>query len=114
MLATATHLAQSIRTTPLPAFDEDGFLIHAEDWNHALARELAAEQGVTALGPKHWEVIDLVRREFFLFGQLPVMRLICRKAGIVPGSAHQIFPSCRSLWRIAGLPNPGEEAKAYM
>jgi hypothetical protein len=25
-----------------------------------------------------------------------------------------LFSDCRSLWRIAGLPNPGEEAKAYM
>jgi tRNA 2-thiouridine synthesizing protein E len=42
------------------------------------------------------------------------MRLVCRAAGLDPSQAHRLFSSCRSLWRIAGLPNPGEEAKAYM
>jgi len=27
---------------------------------------------------------------------------------------HQLFSSCKTLWLIAGLPNPGEEAKSYM
>jgi tRNA 2-thiouridine synthesizing protein E len=27
---------------------------------------------------------------------------------------QHLFPSPREAWRIAGLPNPGEEAKAYM
>ena len=36
------------------------------------------------------------------------------RMGLDPRQAHHLFSSCRSLWRIAGLPNPGEEAKAYM
>ena len=109
--ATLTHRP----ATPVAeAFDIDGFLLDSSGWNAQLAQDLAAEVGIDRLTAKHWEVIDLVRGQFFALGQLPVMRLICRRAGVDPQGAHSLFPSCRALWRIAGLPNPGEEAKAYM
>lgn len=95
-------------------FDEDGFLSESASWTPALAEELALEVGIAALTPKHWEVIHFVRERFFAIGALPVMRLVCRAAGLDPNTAHHLFSSCRSLWRIAGLPNPGEEAKTYM
>jgi len=27
---------------------------------------------------------------------------------------QHLFGGCRSAWRLAGLPNPGEEALSYM
>jgi TusE/DsrC/DsvC family sulfur relay protein len=99
----------------IPAwFDEDGFLEEPANWTPELAEELAREAGIGELTSKHWEVIELVRGRFFAIGALPVMRLVCRRAGVDPGQAHRLFSGCKSLWRIAGLPNPGEEAKAYM
>ncbi len=95
-------------------FDEDGFLVETAQWTPRLAEGLAREAGISDLTAKHWEVIYFVRGRFFLNGSLPVMRLICKAAGLDPSNAHQLFSSCRSLWRIAGLPNPGEEAKSYM
>lgn len=110
-----THLSPAAAGAPLPAwFDDEGFLGDGARWTPALAAQIAADEGVPALSPKHWQVIDLVRERYFTIGALPVMRLICRAAGIEPGRGHELFPSCRSLWRIAGLPDPGEEARAYM
>ncbi|HEX6016827.1 MAG TPA: TusE/DsrC/DsvC family sulfur relay protein [Burkholderiaceae bacterium] len=110
-----TQFSSTAARAPLPAwFDDEGFLDDGARWTPALAAQIAADEGVLALSPKHWEVIDLVRERYFSIGALPVMRLICRAAGIEPGHAHDLFPSCRSLWRIAGLPDPGEEARAYM
>ena len=97
-----------------PDFDADGFLADTPDWSPAMAASLAREEGIGSLGATHWKVIHLVRERYFLLGALPVMRLVCRAAGLDPRRAHHLFNSCRSLWRIAGLPNPGEEAKAYM
>jgi dissimilatory sulfite reductase related protein len=97
-----------------PEFDSDGFLVESDAWTRALAESLAREDGIDSLGATHWKVIDLVRDRFHALGALPVMRLVCRAAGLDPHHAHDLFSSCRSLWRIAGLPNPGEEAKAYM
>jgi len=95
-------------------FDADGFLAQPGDWTPNLARKIAWMEGVDELTAKHWEVIDLVRDRYYAIGALPVMRLVCRAAGIDPHGAHSLFSSCSSLWRIAGLPNPGEEARTYM
>ena len=95
-------------------FDERGYLIDSSRWDRSLAERLASEAGIERLGPEHWRVIEHVRRKYFTLGSLPVMRLVCRAAGIEPETAHALFSGCASLWRIAGLPNPGEEALAYM
>jgi tRNA 2-thiouridine synthesizing protein E len=98
----------------LPPRDADGFLIDGGDWNAALADTLAAHEGMDQLGDLHWRVIHLVRQRYFALGSLPVMRLVCRSVGLDPHQGHKLFSTCASLWRVAGLPNPGEEAKAYM
>ena len=95
-------------------FDADGFLLDTEPWTPALAEQLARQSGIAELTPLHFHVIGLVRERYHSLGALPVMRLVCRAAGLDPRDAHRLFSSCRELWRIAGLPNPGEEAKAYM
>ena len=95
-------------------FDVDGFLSQSDHWDHDIAQRIADAEGMEPLTPKHWEVIDYVRDRFFSYGSLPVMRLVCRAAGLDRHKAHKLFGSCRILWRVAGLPNPGEEAKAYM
>ena len=108
--------AATLRRNGLEAFlfDSDGFLVDSDRWTSRLALDLAHKAGINELTPKHWEVINLVRDRYFAIGALPVMRLVCRAAGLDPKSAHHLFSSCRSLWQISGLPNPGEEAKSYM
>lgn len=96
------------------AFDDAGFLADPRAWTPALAEQLARLDGMGSLGAQHWQVIDLVRERWYRLGALPVMRLVCRAVQVDPQAAHRLFRSCRSLWRIAGLPDPGEEARAYM
>lgn len=107
-----TRPASAIVSTA--SFDVDGFLAESGHWSADLAEELAHQAGIAELTAKHWEVIGIVRNGYFSIGALPVMRLICRAAGLERSQAHRLFSSCASLWRIAGLPNPGEEAKSYM
>jgi tRNA 2-thiouridine synthesizing protein E len=95
-------------------FDRDGFFADPHLWDRRVAERIARYEGIAALTAKHWEVIDHVRGQYFLTGALPVMRLVCRATGLDRHKAHKLFGSCRSLWRVAGLPNPGEEANAYM
>ena len=96
------------------AFDDEGFLVDPLAWTPALAEQLARLDGMAGLGARHWQIIDLVRARWFGLGALPVMRLVCRAVQVDPQAAHRLFRSCRSLWRIAGLPDPGDEARAYM
>jgi tRNA 2-thiouridine synthesizing protein E len=104
----------SRRAVAAARFDEDGFLVDSDNWTRSLAQQLALQGGIDELTAKHWQVIDFVRERFFSIGSLPVMRLVCRAVGLDPKVAHHLFSSCKSLWQIAGLPNPGEEAKSYM
>jgi dissimilatory sulfite reductase related protein len=95
-------------------FDEDGFLINTEAWNIEIAKQLAEMEGIGDLSHQHWSVITYLREMHMNSNGLPVMSHICRKLNLGTHGVHRLFGSCRKAWRISGLPNPGEEAKAYM
>lgn len=114
MQASLTAADREAPRVSRPAFDERGYLVDPAQWDRALAESLAHGEGIARLTPVHWRIIEHVRAKYFTLGCLPVMRLVCRAAGVEPGTAHHLFSGCASLWRIAGLPNPGEEALAYM
>ena len=108
--------APAILPIPLPAgwLDADGYFARPEDWTPEIAARIALAEGIARLTPKHWEIIDRVRNKYQRLGALPVMRLVCRAAALERHRAHTLFGGCRSLWRVAGLPNPGPEAHSYM
>ena len=93
--------------------DEEGFLIDPSDWDRAFTARLAAQMSVD-LSEKHWELIGFLRDKYLRLGALPPMRTVCKSVGIRKLEIIRRFGSCLTLWQMAGLPNPGEEAKAYM
>jgi dissimilatory sulfite reductase related protein len=95
-------------------YDEDGFLIDPAQWNEALAERTALLDGIGELGDDHWRVIHHVRDRFQALGGMPSMRRVCRATGLTRDEIYALFGSCLQVWRIAGLPNPGEEARSYM
>ena len=111
MITTAQSADSS---TPLPAkFDEDGFLSDALAWTEGLAKQIAEFDDIGPLTESHWKVINHIRERFFRVGGVPAMRLVCRATGLNKMEVRRLFGGCRSVWRVAGLPNPGEEAKAH-
>lgn len=111
-LAVATHARDAgVSTLPL---DEDGFLVDRKLWSHQLAQQLAQENGLGTLGPTQIMIIDFVRDKYFRLGALPPMRNMCKKVGVNREAVKKSFGSCRVLWQVAGLPNPGPEALSYM
>ena len=96
------------------AIDEDGFLLESDAWDRMTAQRLADLSGLGPLGPTHWLVIDFMRDRYLRTGALPSMRHICHKLGVEKGAVKRAFGTCRTAWQIAGLPNPGQEALAYM
>jgi tRNA 2-thiouridine synthesizing protein E len=95
-------------------FDEDGFLINPSAWTRDTARTLAEQDGVGPLGADHWAIIFYLREHHLANGSLPVMSHVCRTMHLGKYAVDRLFGGCRMAWRIAGLPNPGEEAKSYM
>jgi tRNA 2-thiouridine synthesizing protein E len=118
MLSIHTHAAPNPQTSLLAGlrslFDEDRFLLDHQQWNEALAERIARHEGVGPLDERHWRLVRYVRERFLALGGLPNMRRVCRATGMSREEIHRLFGGCLPIWRIAGLPNPGEEAKTYM
>lgn len=95
-------------------FDEDGYLLDQDLWDQGLGQAIALQEGIDSLNERHWRIINHVRERYFALGGVPSMRRVCRATSISQVEVYDLFGSCLSIWRIAGLPNPGEEAKAYM
>lgn len=93
--------------------DEEGYLLDTNEWDHAFTKRRALEAGVE-LTEKHWLLIELIRDKYLRLGSLPPMRSVCKSVGLDKNELKAQFGSCLNLWKMAGLPNPGEEAKAYM
>ena len=94
--------------------DEDGFLLDPAHWSPELAADLAQAAGIDGLEDSHWKAIEYLRAKYLNCRALPPMRRVCRHLGMDRHQVKSLFGGCRQLWRVAGLPNPGEEAKAYM
>ena len=95
-------------------FDEDGLVRDFESWSEALAEELAKDAGIGQLTEAHWKIIGLMRAHYATLGVAPAINRICRDAGIERQQVNALFGYCLVAWRVAGLPNPGEETKAYL
>ena len=95
-------------------FDTDGFFINPEQWDIALAQCNAHSEVMGEMDELQQELLLTLRDEFQKFGAVTALSHICHLNGLDPDCLHQLFRSPRQAWRIAGLPNPGEEAKAYL
>ncbi len=95
-------------------FDEEGFLEDPSIWNEDLANHIAQIHGIELYSNDHWRVLHYMRDRFERIGGIPAMRHICRGTGLQRQQIYQLFGGCLVVWYIAGLPNPGEEARAYL
>ena len=106
---------KAMQSKVLLKFDEDGFLSDPNQWSESIARLIAARDGVGELTQEQWSIIRSMRVEYFKYGAPPVPRFVCHINHMQKNCMGMLFDNNRrEAWRIAGLPNPGEEAKAYL
>lgn len=108
-----SHSNETAKQRPLP-LDADGFLVDPELWNRGMARVIARLDGIDTLSHQHWSVIYYLREHRLTYGAIPPVSQVCRAHGMSRHAVRELFGSCRTAWRIAGLPHPGEEALSYM
>jgi TusE/DsrC/DsvC family sulfur relay protein len=96
--------------TPLAAVARtaEGFLERVEDWDPVLAAEIAAESGVGELTPRHWLVIDYMRKTFIATGSAPTIRTLGKESGVAIKELYLLFPKgpAKLAAKIAGIPKP--------
>jgi tRNA 2-thiouridine synthesizing protein E len=96
------------------SLDENGLLQHPEHWNHDVAQLMATQLDIDTLNDEHWKVIDALRAHYDRFASPPAIHHICHEHQQNDYWVHDLFHTCFNAWRVAGLPDPGEEAKAYL
>lgn len=95
--------------------DTEGFICDPEAWSDDLARMIASKDGIRELTWDHWIIIHALREHYHRFGTAPpAFSHICNEHHLGKHCVEKLFHSEREAWRIAGLPDPGEEAKTYM
>lgn len=92
--------------------DANGFLSNLDDWSKELAEHMAQMEGIT-LTPKHWDIIEYLRDEYFNNNQSQpntrhIVKAMSDKWGANVGQkdVYDLFPKDPSKQggRIAGLP----------
>lgn len=95
-------------------FDAAGFMLDPTAWNEDIARHMAKRDGIGPLTEAHWKIIHHLRHHWLDCHSIPAITHTCHLVGMGPQCLEELFHGAREAWRIAGLPDPGEEAKAYM
>lgn len=94
--------------------DEDGYLTDPDQWSREVASRVADAAGIGQLEPRHWRMIAFMRETYDEFGAPPSQHQLCHHLALDKHAVAEAFGSCRNLWQIAGLPNPGEEMRTYL
>ncbi len=88
--------------------DGDGFLQQPDLWDEDVARLIAKSDGIEELNDKHWAVIRVIRQNYEKKGMAPMIRVLCKEAGVKLREVYELFPlgPARGACRVAGLPKP--------
>jgi len=95
-------------TTIAPAVDADGFLVDAKQWDETLAEQIARENGIPELTPRHWLVVRFMRERYLDTGTAPTIRSLGKESGVPIKELYELFPKgpAKLAAKIGGIPKP--------
>lgn len=89
--------------------NEEGFLLHPEEWDDEVALALAKDQeGLAELGEDHWKLVRFIRGHYNETNLAPMVRALCKNTGLPLRQVYELFPSgpAKGACKVAGLPKP--------
>ena len=88
--------------------DAEGFLTDPTQWSEGLAGEIARENGITELTPRHWQVVNYMRTTYLDTGQAPSIRSLGKQSGVPIKELYTLFPTgpAKLAAKIGGIPKP--------
>ena len=88
--------------------DDEGFMVNMKEWNEDIAKEIAKEDGIEELTPRHFEILHFMRKEFEEKGSAPSIRRFKNAGGVPVKELYQLFPKgpAKKAARAAGIPKP--------
>lgn len=94
--------------------DEDGYLLHLDQWTKEVAEYLAGTEGIT-MSEAHWEVVNFLREYYNEYKIAPMIRILTKAIGKKLGKdkgntkyLYELYPGgpAKQACKIAGLPKP--------
>lgn len=95
-------------------FDDHGFLTDPDLWDRDLALGIAHQLDIGEFQDTHWAVVDYLREYFLANASLPREEEVCRELDLVGDCVRRLFGGPIEAWKVAGLPNPGEEKRKHL
>jgi TusE/DsrC/DsvC family sulfur relay protein len=88
--------------------DAEGFLVDAQQWNEQIAEEIARDNGVGELTPRHWLVVRFMRDRYLETGSAPSIRALGKESGVPVKELYELFPKgpAKLAAKIGGIPKP--------
>ena len=95
--------------------DQDGYLVDIDSWNETVAAALARNEGIRRLTAEHIDVVKFLRGYYIKYKSFPLLRMVCTNLDKPASCMTKPFNmDPLKAWKIAGLPQPGEEALSYL
>jgi tRNA 2-thiouridine synthesizing protein E len=90
------------------AFNAEGYMTDPNQWTREIAEVLAKQEGIDALTPEHWKIIDFCRQTGLTTGKSPTLRQITNGTGTSTKDLFGLFPKgpAKKVAKIAGLGKP--------
>ena len=88
--------------------DEDGFIQDPDQWDKAVAEDIAKTEGVDSMSEDHWKVVNYLREYYLEFNMAPMIRTLCKTTGFKLKEIYALFPSgpAKGACKVAGLAKP--------
>jgi TusE/DsrC/DsvC family sulfur relay protein len=88
--------------------NDEGFFVDPQQWNEAMVPALAAQEGISDLTDRQWQVIRFMRKEYLEKGTGPTVRVLGKSSGVAIKELYELFPKgpAKVAARIAGIPKP--------
>lgn len=88
--------------------NDEGFMTDPGEWTQEIASAIAKEEGIGALTPNHWKILEFCRTNPDGAGKSPTLRAITTGSGISTKELFSLFPKgpAKKVARIAGLGKP--------
>ena len=99
-MATKTYAGVNVEVT------EEGYFINPKQWTREIAADIAKEEGIE-LTPKHYEVLEFIRKEFET-GRTLTIRAVGKSGYTDIKGFYDLFPGgpLKKASRIAGITKP--------
>ncbi|MDR2892412.1 MAG: TusE/DsrC/DsvC family sulfur relay protein [Deltaproteobacteria bacterium] len=101
-MAQVTHKGKSFEV------DEDGFLVHIEEWGQEWLDHVRESEGIAEITADHHKILDFLREYYKKNGLAPMVRVLSKNTGFKLKEIYELFPSgpAKGACRMAGLPKP--------